>query len=161
MTTQKSILFVCTGNIFRSVSAELCLKKYLFENGIFDWNVSSAGITAIPDAIDPQTLETLQELGIDATKHTQQKLTREMLAEYDVVVGMAENHMAFMRSEFSYDSAILFNELATQGKTSVLDIEDEIQDYLTNREAVKDKIARTVREINDKIPSVFKNISER
>jgi len=160
MLLPKSILFVCTGNIFRSVSAELCLKKYLFENGIFGWNISSAGITAAPDVIDPKTLETLRELDIDASKHTQKKLTREMLTEYDIVIGMAENHIAFMKSEFNYTRAILFNELAVQEKTSVLDIEDKISDPLHHPKAVEEMIAHTVREISEKIPSFFRKISE-
>lgn len=160
MTTQKSILFVCTGNIFRSLSAELCLKKYLFEKGIFDWKIDSAGITAAPDIIDPQTLETLRQLNINASEHKQRKLTKEMLSEHGVVVGMAKNHIAFMKSEFGYDSTVLFNELALGENTSVLDIEDEISDPLHNRKAVEEMIMRTVREINEKIPSLFRKVTE-
>lgn len=160
MPSGKSILFVCTGNIFRSISAELCLKKYLFENGIFDWKVDSAGIIAKPEAIDLETLEALRDLGIDASKHEQKKLTQEMLEKHDVVIGMAENHIAFIKSEFHYDRAFLFNEIAIQESTPILDIEDEIADPLHNRKAVEEMITRTVREISEKIPSFFRKISE-
>jgi protein-tyrosine-phosphatase len=142
------------------MSAELCFKKYLADNGITDWKVGSAGILATPEPIDPKTLETLHELGIDATAHTQQKLSRELLDSYDIVVGMAENHIEFMKSEFGYTDAILFNELAVKKETSVTDI-DESPDYLTNRPAVEKKIERTVRDISEKIPAVFKNVSDR
>lgn len=161
MTTQKSILFVCTGNVFRSVTAELCFKKYLTDNSITGWEVGSAGIFAEPASVDPKIIETLREFGVDATGHQQRRLTREMLSEYDAVVGMAENHIDFMKSEFNYTRAVLFNELALQEKTSIWDIENKVSDYTTNRPAVEKVLEDTVREIHDKIPDVFKSVSER
>jgi len=161
MKAPKSMLFVCTGNVFRSVAAQQCFKKYLSDNSIAGWDVGSAGITATPQSIDPRALETLQELGVDATGHMQRKLTRELLDSYDIVVGMAENHIEFMKSEFNYTHAVLFNDLAQGELTSIWDIEDEIRDYQTNRRAVEEKIERTVRDIHDKTPQVFENASER
>ncbi|MDO8593707.1 MAG: hypothetical protein Q7R59_02335 [bacterium] len=158
---RKSILFVCTGNVFRSVSAEQCFKKYLSDNGINGWEVGSAGIIADKASIDPKTLETLQKFGIENFAHHQRKLTREILGAYDVIVGMAENHIAFMKSEFKYSYGVLFNGLALGEQTSVWDIENDVPDYLTDRPAVEKKIERTVRDIHDKIPAVFKNANER
>jgi protein-tyrosine-phosphatase len=157
----KSILFVCTGNVFRSVSAEQSFKKYLIDNGITDWNVGSAGIIAHPEPIDAKILETLRDLGIDNVEHKQRRLTREILDQYDVIVGMAENHIEFIESEFNYKYAILFNELALRKHTSVWDIEDEIADPGHNRPAVEAKLERTVKEIFGKIPEVFRSANER
>ena len=50
----KNILFVCNGNVFRSVSAEYSLKKYISDNGIKGFKVSSAGVTAGKQPIDPK-----------------------------------------------------------------------------------------------------------
>jgi protein-tyrosine-phosphatase/diadenosine tetraphosphate (Ap4A) HIT family hydrolase len=161
MTAPKSILFVCTGNVFRSVAAEASFKKHLSDNGIQEWNVGSAGISALPAAIDPKVLEALSELGIDASAHEQKKLTREMLDRYDIIVGMAENHIEFIKSELNYNYALLFNDLVAEEKTSIWDIEDEVLDHLTNRPAVEEKIERTVKEIYDKTPALFKHASER
>lgn len=158
---QKSILFVCTGNVFRSVSAELCFKKYISDNASEEWKIGSAGIVADPALIDPKTILTLRELGVDAVDREQRKLTREMLGAYDVIVAMAENHIEFIKSEFGYKYAILFNELAVREKKSVLDIEDEVSDYTTNRSGVEEKIERTVREINQKTPALYKGVMER
>lgn len=160
MPERKSILFVCTGNIFRSLSAELSFKKYLADNGIDGWDVSSAGTIATTEPVDPKTIETLEELGLDASEHRQKKLTRGMLETYDVIVGMAEDHLEFMRSTFNYNTAFLFNELAIGEKTSVRDI-DEVPDHKTNRPEVEKKIERTVREIYGKTPALFTAVSER
>ena len=160
MTTQKSILFVCTGNIFRSLAAEQGFKKYLSDNEIIGWNVGSAGITALPQDIDPKTLETLQELGVTNLEHQQRRLTKDMLSSYDVIVGMAEDHIEFMKSQFNYKYGILFDELALHEETSIRDI-DEVKNYLTDRIAVEEKIARTIRKIFEEISAVFKNASER
>ncbi|MDD2657661.1 MAG: hypothetical protein PHD04_03340 [Candidatus Pacebacteria bacterium] len=161
MEKQKSILFVCTGNVFRSVAAETSFKKYLSDNGIEGWNVGSAGIEALPEAIDPKVLETLRELGIDASAHEQKKLTREMLDRYDIVVGMAENHIDYMKSEFGYARGLLFNDLALGEMTSIWDIADDVPDHLHNRPAVEAKLERTVKEICEKIPQVYQNAALR
>ncbi len=160
MTAQKSILFVCTGNVFRSVAAEQCFKKYLSDNGITGWTVGSAGIEADPASVDPKTFQVLHELGIPTFEHHQQKLTRELLDSYDVVVAMAEDHVEFMKSQFKYTYTVLFNELATEAKTSIRNVED-MPDFETNRQTIEAFIEKTVRHIHDSIPMLFKNVSER
>ncbi len=158
---EKSILFVCTGNIFRSMSAEYCLKKYLSDQGIKNWKVSSAGIVAKKEPIDPKTIKVLQSIGIKEINHNQKRLTKSMLNNYDAIIAMAENHLNFIRSKLSYKNVLLFNELASNKKSSIWDIEDEVKDYKTNRKAVEKKIEETVKEIYKKTPKLFKNVSER
>ena len=160
MSATKSILFVCTGNVFRSVAAEQCFKKYLADNGIDGWEVGSAGISADKASIDPKTLEVLREFGIADFAHEQRRLTREMLEHYDIVVAMAENHIEFMKSEFGYRHAILFNELASDEKVSILNV-DDIPDRPVARNVVEEFIERTVRHIHEKTPALFKNAVER
>lgn len=159
--TERSILFVCTGNVFRSVAAEYGFKKYLADNKIAGWKVGSAGVVADPAVVDPETLRELAELGIDASAHQQRKLTRELLEGYDAVVGMAEDHLAFMKAYFDYNDALLFNDLAAEEQSSIWDIEDEVADHATNRRAVETFIDHTVSSIVGKMPGVYKNANER
>jgi len=42
----KNILFICDANTFRSPLAEFLLKKILFDNGIYDVKVYSAGVAS-------------------------------------------------------------------------------------------------------------------
>ena len=122
--------------------------------------VGSAGTHAAPQSIDPKVVETLREGGMDPAGHEQRQLTGEMLKGYDVVVGMAEDHIEFMKSEFGYRYALPFNELSRGEKTSVRDI-DEVPDSESNRQAVEEKLERTVTEICGNIPALFANVSER
>lgn len=155
---KKSILFVCTGNIFRSVSAEYSLKKYLSDNKIKGWSVSSAGIIAKKVQLDKKILEVLENKGIKIINHKQKKLTKKMLNDYAIVIAMAQNHVDFIKSKLEHRSVLLFNELAANKKTSVLDVGDEIKDCLTNRKAVEMKIESTIEYIFSKIPPLFSNI---
>jgi protein-tyrosine phosphatase len=158
---KKSVLFVCTGNIFRSVSAEYCLKQYLSKNKIDGWEVGSAGIIAAKERVDPKVLETLSKLGVKNIDHKQRKLDPELLKRYDVIVAMAENHVRFINEKLGSKRAILFNELASGKKESVLDVEDEVADPKNNRRAVEKKLERTVKYINEKTPALFSNMQER
>lgn len=74
-----NVLFVCTGNVFRSMSAEYLMKKYLKDHNINDISVSSAGTTAHPQPSFPETLARLRKDGCDASEHQQTKLTAEVL----------------------------------------------------------------------------------
>lgn len=152
---------MCTGNVFRSVGAEYCFKKYLADNHIEGWKVGSAGIFADPASVDPEVVKALEKFGIDPTPHVQRRLFRKMLGEYVVVVGMAENHIDFMKAEFHYAHALLFNELALGERTSIWDVENEVADYQHNRPAVENKIDRTIAQIHEGIPNVYKNVLKR
>lgn len=158
---KKRVLFVCSGNVFRSVTAEYCLKYYLKRNNIKNWYVSSAGVIAKKAYIDPKVIYALNLIGIENINHKQRRLKLNDLKNNDVIIAMAENQVNSIKEKFNFNKVFLFNELAINKKTSILDVEDEVADYRTNRRAVEEKLERTVIEINSKIPSLFKNITER
>jgi len=157
----KSILFICTGNRFRSLSAELLFKQYIQQNKLKNWKVNSAGTIAKHKNIDPKTIETLNNLGISKINHIPQKISAKLLSQHDVIVAMAQSHLDYLKKNFPSKHVILFNELYNREKSSILDIEDEIKDYKTNRPAVDKKIIKTVKEISQKIPQLFHNANER
>src|SRR3989338_8585815 len=106
---KKSVLFICTGNIFRSISAEYALRKFLQESKE-DWRVDSAGTIAKPWHMHPKTKETLQKLGIAKPHHKPKKVNKDMLEKYDVVIAMAQDHRDFILENFGYKNVLLFNE---------------------------------------------------
>jgi|SRR6185503_8158946 len=161
MPTEKSILFVCTANIFRSVSAEYCFKQYLSDHNITGWKVGSAGTTGEKYDMDPSLSEALASCGVGNITHTQRKLSKEILDDYDIVVGMAQNHIDFLASEFGYKNALLFDTLAIRKDTSVMDVDDDVPDWRNNHAGFVEKVKNTVSHIHENTPGLFQNASER
>jgi protein-tyrosine phosphatase len=104
----QSVLFVCTGNIFRSVTAEYALKARLGAGT--SYVVSSAAIDAGAQSMHEWVLARLREKGADPTSHVQRQLTEELVEATDLVIAMGRNHQAFIREEYGHDVP-LFNQI--------------------------------------------------
>jgi protein-tyrosine phosphatase len=95
------ILFVCTGNMCRSPSAELLLKKRLKEEGISGVEVSSAGVGADDGRPCPEdTLEALNRRGVDGRSHRSRMLTAEVVRTSDLILAMTEAHQTVVEIRF-------------------------------------------------------------
>jgi arsenate reductase len=79
----KTILFVCVGNAGRSQMAEAFFNQAAGGKA----RAVSAG-TRPADAVDPQTIEVMSEVGIDISGNRPKALTLEMLEQADRVVTM-------------------------------------------------------------------------
>jgi protein-tyrosine phosphatase len=153
------ILFVCTGNIFRSMSAEYCLKKYLEENNIEGIVVESAGTGAIPQKMNSVVKKTLISLGINPSKHKQKPLTDKHFEKFDLIVAMHKNHQDFIKEYFGKDVP-LFDEICYGKKVSVLDNNQLIPDWQDHIDAINRFMEYTVKFINNSIPKFVKNYSK-
>jgi protein-tyrosine phosphatase len=151
----KSILFVCTGNIFRSMCAEFFLKKYILEENK-KIKVSSAGIQANPEGIHPIVKEELNKRNIDYSKHIQRKVTKEILNSSDLVVSMTFFHQDFLKEKFHKDS-ILFNELCFGKKEDFLDYPDILLET-NSKEKAEEYIRTAVKEIEKGCKSLAKQL---
>ena len=156
--SQKSILFVCTGNIFRSLSAEYCLKHYILKKKQKEWNIHSAGIIAKKEPVHNIVFETLNHFGIENVHHTQRKLTKKILDNSDIVIAMAKDHKKFIKSKFGYDKVYLFNELAINYNSSVRDIIFASSKYITNNSLFRKDVRRVIYLIHKRIPLVYKQL---
>jgi protein-tyrosine-phosphatase len=125
----KTILFVCTGNIFRSMVAEYALKAFLMADS--DYAAASAGIEAFPQPMPSLIQEGLRKKGIDPAKHVQRKLTQEILDGAHLPVAMGLDHRDFIRRQFNRDVR-LFNEICFLECAPVLDIHEAVPDWETN-----------------------------
>ncbi|MGX5913500.1 low molecular weight protein-tyrosine-phosphatase [Aliidiomarina sp. Khilg15.8] len=87
------ILVVCVGNICRSPTAEFMLKARLPEK-----EIASAGLHAMVNSegvgqdMDKQARSIAEDRGVPCDIHQAQKLTRELIKEYDVVLVMESRH---------------------------------------------------------------------
>ena len=77
------VLFVCLHNAGRSQ-----MSKALFERGAAGEHEAASAGTTPGDAVHPEVVEVMRELGIDLSGRTPRKLTRDMAESADVVVTM-------------------------------------------------------------------------
>jgi protein-tyrosine phosphatase len=151
----RRVLFVCTGNIFRSLSADVALTSLLAERE--DIQVSSAGTVDYPHVVRPYTREYLLSKGFDVSGHARRTLTRAMIEESDLVVAMSTDHQATIRERFGREVP-LYLEVCGETAAWIPDIEDVIPDYETNRVAVEAHVRMTIDRIVELAPRMAKNI---
>ena len=130
----QTVLFVCTGNIFRSVTAEYALKTRLGP-GTF-CVVSSAGIDAKPQSVHDWVQTRLHEKGADPTRHVQQQLTKELVEAADLVIAMGRDHQVFVREQFGRDIP-LFNQICLGHDKPILDLHEAVLDWETDPERAR------------------------
>lgn len=101
------ILFVCTGNQYRSPIAAEAFRSQLAQDGRdTEWLVTSAGTWTTPGQPPlPDAIEIARSHGLLIDKHRTQSLTADMLKEADIVVVMEEGHRDSIRAEFPFARA--------------------------------------------------------
>ncbi len=80
-----SILILCTGNSCRSQMAEGWFRKFLPEGAI----VRSAGIEA--HGVNPRAVRVMNEVGIDITSHTSNRMEEFDDETFDLVLTVCDN----------------------------------------------------------------------
>jgi protein-tyrosine phosphatase len=126
------ILFLCSDNFTRSVTAEFCLKDFLEKRNIDHIQVSSAGTDADSDISKhfATHFDRMKELGIDASAFTRTQFDENLLNDTDIIIAMAQEHQDFVLENFGI-SIPLYNEMVSGEKTSVVvsrpDSEDDVQ----------------------------------
>lgn len=146
-----NVLFVCTGNIFRSMSAEYLLKDLLKKRQTNGITVSSAGTQAIPETLPKACIDALHSFRIDPTPHHQRKVSPAILASNDLIVSMAKEHQDHLWNKFRVNSH-LFNEIAHGKETSIPDVWEAVPDFDKNPVAKNKYIMKTIYYIHDSMP---------
>jgi protein-tyrosine phosphatase len=152
---ERRTLFVCTGNIFRSLAADMALRRAL--SGRADVHVSSAGTDDYPHRVQPYTAGYLRQKGFDVSSHRRRTLTQAILDESHLVIAMSTDHQAWIRERFGL-GVPLFLEACGEGAQWLPDIEDVVPDYFDNRAAVEAHVRATIDRIVDLAPRMAENI---
>jgi protein-tyrosine phosphatase len=130
------ILFVCTGNSYRSPIAEALLKKV---RG--DLEVESAG-TQPAGMIAPNAKKFLErENALEKLKRTPEGIDQKNLEEYDLIVAMKQNHK----------NEILRRYMQVEDRIEVWNIDDPICLPYGSDEQVFGEIKRKVIELAESI----------
>lgn len=136
-----SILFVCTGNVFRSMSAEFAVRRACAG---LPYHIQSAGTHSRPDITAwPHVGDYLRHVGLDVSGHIPRRLDRAILDSADIVVAMGADHRDFIRETFGYRSR-LYLDIATGQDLPLPDVCDVIEDHENNIERGNAHIAQTI-----------------
>ncbi|MBH0198885.1 MAG: hypothetical protein HP497_05595 [Nitrospira sp.] len=144
-----SILFVCTGNVFRSMVAEHAMRAQLGSESSF--LVGSAGIEAKPQTIHPVILARLMQKGGDPSQHIQRLLTQEMVDRTNLIIAMGRNHRDFIQRNFGR-AVPLFNEVSFGRDLPILDLHEAMPDWEQNLRGARDYIESVIDHIWDAVP---------
>jgi protein-tyrosine phosphatase len=117
------VVFVCTGNICRSPSAEAVLKHLLEQEGMSDRvHVASAGLGGwhVGSDATPSALAALRARGYDLV-HSARQLRRDWLGRYDLFVALDTGHLMELRSLLPGCDARLLRDWDPRGSGNVED----------------------------------------
>lgn len=111
------VVFVCTGNTCRSPLAEAIARRMIAERGL-DITVSSAGTSAWEGspASDGSMLVGL-ERKLDLSTHRSRALTREIVAQADLILGMGPHHVDQAQALGAESKVSLLTDYAEGAKT--------------------------------------------
>jgi len=150
-----SILFVCTGNIFRSMTAEYALKARLDPRSPI--RVSSAGTVARPQQMHPDVRAYLVQRGVDLSPHQQRKVSAKLLRSTDLVIAMSTDHQAFLFETFQYRAPLL-NDVCHGRPEPLFDIWEAIPTWETDIEAARHYAFQVMEYIWASIPCLLQNL---
>jgi protein-tyrosine phosphatase len=96
--SQKSVLFVCLGNICRSPMAEVALRAEAVAQGLA-LTIDSAGISGLHtgDGADPRAVAEAQRHGIDLNKHRARQVTEEDFLRFGHIYALDQQNLRDLR----------------------------------------------------------------
>jgi len=127
------VCFVCSGNICRSPTAEVVLRRLLADAGLGeDVSVDSAGLGAwhVGQPADVRTVAALRARGYDAARHCARQFRTADFAGRDLVVALDSGHerdlLALAPTEADRDKVRLLRSYDREaaGGTGDLDVPD-------------------------------------
>lgn len=167
----KKILFVCTGNVFRSMIAEKCFKKYISDNLLEeDFSIDSAWIAPIKQDVQKDVIDRLDYYWINCNNHKYKKINEKLVSESNYIIAMNFDHKDFIKNQFNLDIP-LFNELAYNKSTWISDFWEFLDFWWFNlknidlndtkyKKEIRDYIYYTVDYIYNSIPYLIKSLEK-
>ena len=149
------ILFVCTGNIFRSLTAEYALRQVWGARS--DIMVASAGTEDFPHVVNPYVKDYLLTRGLDVSRHYRRTLTAQILEEPGPVIAMSTEHRSVLAERFNRRGVPLFTEACGIPGEPLPDVDEAVRDHKANPIAV----GMHIRMIIDRIIELTPQLANR
>lgn len=153
---RQSILFVCTGNVFRSMAAEYALRAQLGRQS--SYRIESAGIEAKPNTIHPVISMRLIQKGIDPSAHVPRALTKELIDRSDLIIAMGVGHREFIHKQFGL-KVPLFNEVSFGEATPILDLHEALPDWERDIDEARAYVESVIDHIWESVPALLARLS--
>jgi protein-tyrosine phosphatase len=154
---QRRVLFVCTGNIFRSLTAEYALRAALRDSEKFV--VESAGTEDFPHVVKPIVRDYLLTKGFDVRAHRRRTVTAEMLRSPTLVIAMSTEHRVVLRDQFGVTDVPLFTTACGFAEEPLPDVDEAVADFATNPAAADAHVHMTIDRIVAAAPHLARRLA--
>lgn len=153
----KKILFVCSGNVFRSMCAEYFIKHHLGKQE--HYIIDSAGITVKSKIIHEEVSGYMQTLGFDVSNHMPKRLTQTMLTDVSLIIAMNHDHQKTIKDQFNHQ-AVLFNKICHGHDEPILDLWERVPDWKINVNEARAYLHSVIDHIHSSVPKLIKNLDQ-
>lgn len=152
----QSVLFCCTGNVFRSMTAEYALRRVMRARGV-ELRIGSAGTQDKRQVVWPEVRNYLERQGLDVSTHERRTITRALLDQTDLVIAMSTDHESFLWTAFQC-RAPLFLDACGHGQLALPDVDEAVPDYTADRVATLAHVRATIDRIIEATPRLADRI---
>ncbi len=151
------VLFVCTGNIFRSLTAEYALRALLPPGSAIV--AASAGTEDFPHVVKPMVASYLSRCGLDVSGHRRRTVTPAVLDAADRVIAMSTEHRGELAQRFGRTDIPLFADLCGYFGEPLPDVDEAVADHRTNPAAVEAHVRRIIDRIIELTPALLDGLT--
>jgi protein-tyrosine phosphatase len=148
------VLFVCTGNICRSSTAEGVFRHMVDAAGLRHIETESAGTHGyhVGDPPDPRTIEAAAARGFDLSAQRARRVTAEDFHRFDLILAMDRGHLASLEAMRPKDACAevkLFLDYDPAAKSK--DVPDPYYGSREGFETVLDLVEQTSRGLFERV----------